>query len=167
MPELRLYATIESMVNCWRLWLLTLFLTPLTSQALCVKADQANLRRKPSSKAPLAWTVGKYMPLLEVGRKGPWVHVRDFEGKKMWIYYSLVTDRIDCAVIKVGKSMLRSGPGTKFKPTPLRLAYRYMPFKKLDRNEGWLKLQDDYGFRHWVHENNLWEPLNYSTINYQ
>lgn len=121
---------------------------------------------KPDAGAPLAWTVGKYMPLLELKRKGSWYLVRDLEGKKMWIYSSLVTDRYDCAVIKAKTTNLRKGPGTKFGKTHLAQAHRYHPFKKLDRDGGWLKLEDDYGYKHWVFEKNLWEPLNYSTLTY-
>ncbi|MCJ8276666.1 MAG: hypothetical protein HRT44_10540 [Bdellovibrionales bacterium] len=139
---------------------------PNYSSALCVIKDQANLRMKPSSKSKLAWTVGKYMPLKEVKQKGDWYLVKDFEGKRMWIWSKLVSDRIDCAVIKVNTSILRSGPGKKFAKTALGTAHKYMPFKKLDRDGAWLKLQDDYGYRHWVYENNLWEPLEYAQMSF-
>lgn len=148
------------------LLVLIVFAIPSYSKALCVKVDQANLRSKPSAKAKLTWTVGKYMPLLAVKRKGSWYQVKDFEGKKMWIFSKLVSSRIDCAVIKVNKSILREGPGRKFAKTPLGSAHKYMPFKKLDRDGAWLKLQDDFGYRHWVYEKNLWEPLAYSNITY-
>ena len=106
------------------------------------------------------------MPLLAVRQQGDWILVKDLEGKKMWVYRKLVSEKIDCAVVKVGKAILRKGPGTEFSRTSLSFAHRYMPFKKLQREGAWLYLQDDYGFKHWVIENNLWEPLAYSRVNY-
>ncbi len=106
------------------------------------------------------------MPLLELKRKGGWLFVQDLEGKKMWIADSLVSDEFDCVVIKVKQSVLRKGPGTEFEKTPLTLAHKYMPFKKLQREEDWLYIQDDYGFKHWVFEKNLWEPLAYTQLTY-
>jgi hypothetical protein len=132
------------------------------SWGLCVSASQANLRAKPSASSELVWTVGKFMPLLPVSQ----IEVKDLEGKKMWVFGSLVTDRYDCAVIRVPNSILRSGPGTQFNKTALNIAHRYMPFKKLERDGAWLHLQDDYGYKHWVYEKSLWEPLEYSQISY-
>ena len=146
--------------------LVLVFSFPSYSMSLCVNVEQANLREEPSASARLAWTVGKYMPLMMVKQKGPWYQVKDFEGKKMWIFGKLVSTRIDCSVVRVDKTILREGPGTQFGKTPLGTAHKYMPFKKLDRDGAWLKLQDDFGYRHWVYEKNLWEPLAYSQITY-
>lgn len=148
-----------------------LFIVALLSQvnlchALCVVAEEANLRSRPSASGTLIWKVGKYMPLIELKEKSGWYLVKDLEGKKMWISAGLVSAEIDCAVIKVAKSSLRRGPGTEFSKTPLNFAHKYMPFKKLERDGAWLHLEDDYGYKHWVVENNLWEPLDYTTLSY-
>ncbi|MEM7645596.1 MAG: SH3 domain-containing protein, partial [Pseudomonadota bacterium] len=142
---------------------LSLFLSS-KAWGLCVIADQANLRDKPSAKGKLLWTVGKYMPFIGIKQEGKWLFVKDMEGKKMWIFSGLVSDEIDCAVIKVKNSSLRKGPGTKFKKTPFSVAKKFAPFRKLDRDGAWLLLQDDYGYKHWVYENNLWEPLAYTQL---
>lgn len=137
-----------------------------SAEALCVIAQKANLRAEPSSNGKKLWTVGKYMPFIEVDERGGWYLVKDLEGKKMWIAKGLVTDEIDCAVIRVKKSVLRKGPGKEFGKTPLTYAGKYMPFKKLQRDEAWLYLEDDFGFKHWVYERNVWEPLAYTRLNY-
>jgi len=138
----------------------------LSSHGLCVDTVQANLRAKPDSKSAIVWTVGKFMPLRGVKQEGSWIQVIDVDGSKAWIHDSLVSDSIDCAVVKVTKAQLRKGPGTMHSSTPLSFAHKYMPFKKLDRDGAWLYLEDDYGYRHWVSESNLWEPLAYSKLNY-
>ena len=146
--------------------ILVFLLGSSSAWSLCVKVDQANLRAQPSARSKLLWTVGKYMPLLPVKQKGAWIQVKDFEGKKMWIHGGLVSRRLDCAVVKVSKTNLRKGPGVRFGKTPLNSARRYMPFKKIKRDGAWLKLQDDYGYKHWVFEKSLWEPLAYANLTY-
>lgn len=154
------------MTHFWLALFCAILLFQNTAWSLCVTANEANLRAEPSSNGKLLWKVGKYMPLLAVEQKGSWLLVKDLEGKKMWIYGSLVSDEIDCAVIKVGKAVLRKGPGKENPYTPLTVAHKYSPFKKLERDGAWLHLEDDYGFKHWVFENNLWEPLEYTSVTY-
>ena len=154
------------MIRVFGLIVLLVFLKPSLSHALCVTSAKANLRAAPSATSQLLWTVGKYMPLLEVGRKGAWYKVKDVDGKIAWIFRDLVSSRIDCAVIRVSSSILRNGPGKRFPKTPLGRAFKYSPFKKIERDGGWLKLQDDYGKKHWVFENNIWEALEYSRLSY-
>ena len=131
-----------------------------------MKARKAHLRAGPSVRSELVWVVGKYMPLFPIDQKGSWIRVKDMDGQKMWISSTLVTNEIDCAVVKVFRSSLRRGPGTKFSKTPLNYANRYMPFRKLERDGTWILVKDDYGFKHWIHENNVWEALNYVRLNY-
>ena len=50
----------------------TLFFLPQIGQCLCVNASQANLRAKPKASSKLLWTVGRYMPLLEVDYQNGW-----------------------------------------------------------------------------------------------
>jgi SH3-like domain-containing protein len=145
---------------------LNLLFIAYQSQALCVNVGQANLRAEPKPNSRLLWTVGRYMPLLEVKYQGGWYLVKDLEGQKMWIASQLVSDDIDCAVIRVNQSNLRTEPDAKASKTPLSVAYKYMPFKKLQREENWLYLQDAYGGKHWVIDSNLWEPLEYTRLSY-
>ena len=129
------------------------------AQAVCVKVDKANLRAKASAKSKVSWVVGKYTPLLEVGRKGAWMKVKDQDGKTHWIHRKLVTYGFKCAAIKASRANLRNGPGTKHRQTLLGSARKYAAFRKLDRDDAWLKLRDDYGYTHWAHESGVWEPL--------
>ncbi len=143
-----------------------LLIWPQIGYSLCVNVSQANLRAGPKANSKLLWTVGRYMPLLEVDLQDGWYLVKDVDGKKMWIYSTLVTDEFDCAVIKVSSTNLRSMPDSKAAQTPLSVAYKYQPFKKLQREDNWLYLQDSYGGKHWVIDRNLWEPLEYTTLSY-
>lgn len=106
------------------------------------------------------------MPLLEVGRKGAWMRVRDLDGKLHWIHRKLVSYGIKCAAIKVGKANLRRGPGTNNSVTDLGTVRKYAAFRKLDRDDAWLKLRDDYGQVHWAHESTLWEPIHRRSVTF-
>ena len=142
--------------------LLSIVFFSTSSLALCVNAEKANLRSKPSAKSRVTWVVERYMPLKRVKRKGAWLQVRDLDRKKHWIHRKLVTDNFRCAAVKVNRANLRSGPGSKFKRTDLAYVRKYAAFKKMDRDDAWLKLRDNYGRTHWAHESTLWEALNYS-----
>lgn len=146
--------------------LLSLILVAQSANAVCVNVAQANLRAQPKVNAKLLWTVGRYMPLLKVKEKGKWLQVKDLEGKKMWISSRLVSDDFDCAVIKVNSSNLRRAPSAKAEKSPLKMAFRYMPFKKLKRDDNWLQLEDAYGGKHWVIDSNVWEPLHRTQLTY-
>lgn len=135
-----------------------LLLTSTFAHALCVTGDNVRLRAKPDVKSKVTWVVGKYMPLVQVDRKGAWIQVQDVDRSKHWVHARNVTGKMDCVVIKSKVAKLRLGPGSEYHNTELGAARKYATFKKLGRDEAWLKLQDDYGHVHWAHENTLWEP---------
>lgn len=139
---------------------------PMQLFALCVAVDKADLMSEPDFRSDVLWTVGKYTPLHEVSQKGAWLQVQPLDGKKYWIPAKYVSSRLDCAAVRVNKTSLRQGPGNQHPLTDLGYAYKYDSFRKLDRDEAWLKLKDDFGFIHWVHEKNLWEPLMYNQVVY-
>lgn len=149
-----------------RAFFCVLFLFSLSSHSVCVSSNVANLRAKPTTKSKITWVVGKYMPLLEVGRKGAWMRVKDLDGQIHWIHRKLITSNYKCAAVRLKKANLRKGPGTKHGKTLLGQAKKYASFRKLDRDEAWLKLKDDYGYVHWAHESTLWEPINKVTVSF-
>lgn len=106
------------------------------------------------------------MPFREVDRKGAWYQVQDFEGEKHWVHARNVSWKESCVVVKAAKAILKIGPGATFAPTDLGSVGKYATFKKLGRDEEWLKVQDVYGQTHWAHENTLWEPRNSSRVTF-
>lgn len=146
-------------------FLLVSVFTPL-SFAVCVSANLANLRSKPTTKSKVTWVVGKYMPLLEVGRKGAWMRVKDMDGRHHWIHRKLVSYGFNCAAVRASKANLRKGPSTRKKKTLIGSVRKYATFRKLDRDDAWLKLRDDYGYTHWAHESTLWEPKHRTSVTF-
>lgn len=127
------------------------------SQALCINAKKANLRSGPSTKKPISWEVFKYMPLQKVKKKGRWIQVKDFEGDKHWVFDSLVTKKFQCAVVKVNKANLRTGPGSKYKKAAdLPSVDKYTVFKLAKVQGKWAKVTDSFGDHYWVFRKLLW-----------
>jgi SH3-like domain-containing protein len=135
----------------------SLFLFASPALALCVKAKKANLRAGPSTKNQITWEVFKYMPLRQLTKQGKWIKVRDFESDEHWVYQSLVTSDFKCAVVKVKKANLRTGPGANFKkPDDLPSVDKYTVFR-LERIKGsWAKVKDSFGDSYWVFRKLVW-----------
>jgi SH3-like domain-containing protein len=133
-------------------------LTCIELHALCISSSQVDLKAKPSSSSRTSWTVGKYTPLIQIDRKKEWVQVEDVDGARHWVHARHLTSKVNCAMVRARIANLRIGPGAQYSPTDLSVVRKYAAFKKLDRDEEWLKLQDEYGHVHWMHEKTLWEP---------
>ena len=97
------------------------------------------------------------MPLQKIRKKGSWYQVKDFEGDMHWVYQALVTSQFRCAIIKVDKANLRTGPGTGFpKAADLPVAEKYMSFQLLKVKKGWAQIKDTYNGKYWVFRKLIW-----------
>jgi len=124
--------------------------------ALCVKVTEANLRKGPGTNYDKTWEVFKYMPFKKLAKKGRWYKVRDVDGDVHWIYSKLVTDKFECAVVKVDEANVRSGPGIKYKKTALSPVIKYESFKVIKRKGSWVKVVDEFGDTGWIYRKLLW-----------
>jgi SH3-like domain-containing protein len=52
--------------------------------------DKCNVRKGPSTKYDIAFTVGQGIPFRVIEKKGNWIHVEHADGDKGWIHKSLV-----------------------------------------------------------------------------
>jgi SH3-like domain-containing protein len=126
------------------------------SHALCVNVPEANLRRGPGTKYEKSWEVFKYMPFNKVSIKGNWYKVKDVDGDVHWVYKKLVTEKFKCAVVKVDKANIRSGPGTNNKAVALSPALKYDSFKVIKTKDSWVKVIDEFGDTGWIFKKLLW-----------
>lgn len=124
--------------------------------ALCVTVPEANLRNGPGTKYEKTWEVFKYMPFKRLAKKGNWYKVQDVDGDKHWIYRKLVTNSFNCAVVKVDKANVRSGPGTHFKKKYFSPSLKYYSYKELKRKGQWVKVLDEFGETGWIFRKLLW-----------
>ncbi len=126
------------------------------SHALCVNVPEANLRSGPGTKFEKTWEVFKYMPFHKLTLKGNWYKVKDVDGDIHWIYKKLVTDKFRCAVVKVDKANVRSGPGTGYSKNSLSPALKYDSFKVIKIKPSWVKAVDEFGDTGWIFRKLLW-----------
>ena len=126
----------------------------------------ARLRAGPSAKQRVTWTVGQYMPLKEIGKKGMWYQVQDLDGQTHWISKSLVTAKFQCVAVKSKIANLRKGPGKKFPATELATADRYTPFRQVQREGEWLLVQDEYKGTYWVADAQMWWPVSRVSLKF-
>lgn len=147
-------------------FLLILFFAASAS-AVCVSGNEVELKTAPNPKAKSSWIVGRYMPFHEVGRKGSYRQVVDMDGVKHWIHARYLTSKYNCVIVSASTANLRLGPGTQYPQTDLSYVRKYATFKKVDRDEEWIKVQDEFGHYHWMHEQTLWEPRQRTKVTFQ
>ena len=135
--------------------LLTIILSS-NSYALCVNVSEANLRSGAGTKFEKTWEVFKYMPFNKLAKKGSWFKVKDVDGDVHWVYNKLVTSKIKCAVVKVDKANVRSGPGKKYNKTSMSPALKYDSFKVIKTQAPWVKVVDEFGDSGWIFRKLLW-----------
>ncbi len=133
---------------------------------LCVSVDRANLRAGPGQNFKITWTVGKYMPFWQIGGKGQWLKVRDLDGEEHWIASSVITSRMSCVVVKTKFANLRRAPSGSAQQADIPIADRYTPFKRLERRDAWLRVEDDYKQIYWVADVNLWWPVKRTSVGF-
>lgn len=136
------------------------------NEPVCVVSAKANLRSKPSTAAPVTWMVGRNMPLQRLAVQNGWSQVQDLRGQKHWVISKNVSAASSCAVVRVRTAALHRGPGASEPRADLKLADRYTPFRKVDRDGAWVRLEDDYRGSYWTRESNVWIPVKRSRMSF-
>ncbi|PLY02470.1 MAG: peptide-binding protein [Desulfuromonas sp.] len=146
-------------MNTSRLFCLTFILTLLfaslaQARMVAVSSSLANIRETPKiNQYNLFLQAPRYYPLRVIDKQGNFLKVQDFKGHIGWVNDSVV-DSTRSVVVKVKRSNLRSGPGTKYKV--VLHAERGVCFKVLRVKGSWIKLQHASGTRGWMHSSLLW-----------
>ncbi len=118
-----------------------------------VDVPVANVRSGPGTGNNVLWKVEKNHPLEVVQRSGRWIQFRDYEGDRGWIYDDLVSD-MDAVIVRKDNCNVRSGPGTD---NPVQfVAERGVPFRALERNGNWIRVQHADGDEGWIHQSLVW-----------
>jgi uncharacterized protein YgiM (DUF1202 family) len=136
------------------------------AQAVCVAAKNAQLRKGPGVSFPVTWAVGQYMPFMKVGEKNGWAQVKDLDNQTHWVIARVLTQKWGCAVVRTKQARLRRGPSLRSPASEPELVDRYTPFKKVDREGSWIRVQDDHRSEYWVSETQLWIPMTKTVITF-
>ncbi len=147
------------------LLILLICFSALQSSALCVTTDRANLRKGPGTSFKITWTVGKFMPLRKLERKGSWMKVQDVDNEIHWIQASAVSEAMSCVVVKSKTAVLRQAPSASAPPAELTVVDRYTPFKKLDRNGEFVQVANEFD-KFWIKDSAIWYPINKMVLSF-
>ena len=134
-------------------------------EPVCVSVPKTNLRASPSTSAKVTWVVGRNMPLQRMGREAGWSKVRDLRGQTHWVISKNLSANESCAVVRVRTATLHKIPRNPER-ADFRQADRYTPFKKTDREGGWVRLEDEYKGSFWTRDTNVWIPVRRSRMSF-
>lgn len=137
-----------------------------SAKALCTQRSKNNLYKGPSVQYELSWQVGKYMPFKKLGEKQSWIKVQDIDGEIHWISKSNVTESFPCGVIKLNHVNIRTQPKKNGSLAQIPFADKYTPFKKIDRDEQWIEIEDQWERRGWVFEDAIWFPVTFIDVEF-
>lgn len=106
------------------------------------------------------------MPLERLSQQNGWSRVRDLRGQIHWVISKNVTTNASCAVVKVRTAALVKGSGGNGGPADFRVADRYTPYKRIEREGEWIRLEDDFRGTYWTKVTNLWIPMRRSRVSF-
>ena len=125
------------------------------ARTLCTKAARANLRAGPGKNFRVTWEVNKYMPLVQIDKKGDWIKVKDVDGDTHWVFKSLVDSRQKCVTVKSARANIRRSPSAKSEK--LYTVEKYTSFKLVGNKSKWVQIA--YGKKKmWVFHTLIWPP---------
>lgn len=117
---------------------------------LCVSQIQARLRAEPSTKSFLKRVVFENTPLEQINKRGRWIEVRDYSGKKYFIFDSLVTTERDCILV-LGGTRTYQQPHAESAPHKERsLAHHLEGLQVIKKDLGFTEVLDRFGNQFWI-----------------
>ena len=122
-------------------------------EMVSVKADMARMRAGSSTQQPVLFELAQGYPLEVTGRKGRWVHVRDFEKDRGWVYRSLLGKQPH-VIVKARTANVRSGPSTS-SPVIGKAGYGEV-LKTVEHRDTWVRVQRDSGKKGWIARTLVW-----------
>jgi len=113
----------------------------------------ANIRSDASLKSEVLHTVPPGFPVAVLERQSDWLLVEDYQGRKGWVFASLVKEP-KTVIIKVVQANLLSGPNINDDIIVQLNHGKIMPV--LERSGEWLKVSDFEGLTGWLHRKVTW-----------
>ncbi len=131
------------------------FFAQIASAQVMVSVDRnvVNLRSGASTNSSVLFELGKGYPLEVTHRKGRWLHVRDFENDKGWVYRPMVGKKAHL-VVKANVANVRSAPSTNSRILG-KVQYGEL-LRTLEHRSKWVRVQRESGSKGWVSRGLLW-----------
>jgi SH3-like domain-containing protein len=127
---------------------------PAMAERMAISKTKANIRSGPGITYDILWQVEKYYPIEVVRKVGEWYFFKDFEGDTGWIKNTII-DRTKTVITSQGNQVnVRSGPGIQY--NKVFMVERGVPFKVLDQQGNWIKIEHADGDKGWIYKNLVW-----------
>ncbi len=123
-------------------------------EMVSVDRDEINMRSGPGTQHKSNWLLSRGYPLMIIGRKGDWLHVRDFESDEGWVYGPMTAHKPHMVVKSKGPVNMRSGPGSNAKV--IGSVQRGDVLRTIEQRQGWAKVETQAGAVGWVSRDLLW-----------
>ncbi|WP_300459990.1 SH3 domain-containing protein [Desulfobacula sp.] len=124
-----------------------------SQERYAVKSSIANLRSGPGTKYDVLWQVEQYHPVIIIEKKEDWYKIKDFENDVAWIHESLLAKMTSVITIK-NKCNVRSKPDKNSRI--LFTVETGVPFRVLERNGDWIKIEHADGDIGWIYKTLVW-----------
>lgn len=123
------------------------------AERMSVSVPVANIRSGPGTNYDILWKVEQFHPIKIVSKSGVWYKFVDFEDDQGWIHKSLLSST-DTVIVRKSNCNVRSGPGLD--NDVVFQSERGVPFKVLDRQGDWVRIQHADGDTGWIHKALVW-----------
>lgn len=139
-----------------------------TQSVLTVENNSKSKKKKKKSPASVQSSGAvfpQYSPLKWTGkRERGWYEVQTLNNSTYWVRRRDLSDRISCLMVAVNKSVLRDGPGSKYKK--LFIAEKGMVFQDLGGEDGWTQVRNREGQTGWINLDHTWKPVGFVRMKF-
>ncbi len=121
---------------------------------VAIDRPEVNMRSGAGTQHEAMWVLSRGYPLEVLKRKGKWLHVRDFENDKGWVYKSLTSTRKPYHVVKVNNLHIRGEPSMRGRIVSTAVKGEILTTK--GRKGNWVKVEQEGGKIGWVVRRLVW-----------
>lgn len=136
-------------------WLLLLTAPGWAATMGSIAKDRVNIRSGPSMKAKPIFQAQLGYPVRQENRRHRWAYIRDWKGRRGWVYQPLVS-RVRTVIVLPPQAKIRQGPAAR---TPVEgEAYRGEIYKIFGTKGKWVKIGYylENEVRGWIHRDLVW-----------
>lgn len=156
--HLRILALVFSLVISSNTW----------AQIYCVKKSGTKVYSAPDKKKITDKLFQKNWPLLATGKKrSVFVEILDEQNFSYWMRRKDLSTEHSCLIIKKNNTVLREGPGRKYKALKRKTLEKDQAVIELGGEDGWTEVEYESGKKAWIELDRTWRPKNKIRVSFE
>ena len=125
------------------------------ANALCVVEPETYLHVGPGFEYPKSsWKLNINTPLKKLDSWNDWYKVADVDGDIHWVHTGAVIEGYFCLIVKVKKTVLRTGPGERYEK--ITDSQKYQVFRFVQKQGKWAQVANEEGEGFWLLTASTW-----------